>query len=338
LFQQITRKHFEKLVVIYNHLVIISARISSQLIILAPDETLRMAREKEYQKATSTIDVLLKIIKTMMEPLGDRAILVEVSQKLLGDFQNTLDTENQLMGDTREDELKTFSSHITRYGEVLLNVQHLHPSIISENYLTVYVKILEFVSSQLITDPVATKRLLRFYPLLLQAVRLLNNALNPYNSYSSEPGEDMRPLLLENLGPEEVHQLISILQPFIHLEFGPMGYLDAHPGSDDDGSDEYPEEVIEIEEMNDGDDDQQASIDVEDPADHAEIHIKGIQLDQDAQDSCLPSDLHFPTPTCPPLWTVTMPDSPTQLSIKEPLQVEVEELLSLLTLNASTPS
>ncbi|KNZ56902.1 hypothetical protein VP01_228g5 [Puccinia sorghi] len=241
----------------------------------------------------------------------------------------------------QDNQIKTFfSPHISRYGEVLLNVQHIHHSLISENYLSVYIKILEYVSSQLITaHPVVTKRLVRFYPLILQAVRLLNNALNPYNSNSSEPAEGSNQMrsLLENLGPEEIHQLISIVQPFIHLQFGSMGYLDAHSDSEeDDVSEKYTEEVIEMEEMDGGDED--ASIDVEDPADDEEIHItKGIQLDQDLKQSCLQpppptSDNQFPSPACPPLWTtLTKPDRPTKLSMKETLQLEVEELLSILS-------
>ncbi|PLW22579.1 hypothetical protein PCASD_14029 [Puccinia coronata f. sp. avenae] len=258
LFRQIIKKHFEKLFLTYNHLIMISTMISSQL--MDPDDALRMSREKEYKAVNKSINVLLKIFKMMIEPLDDPPVLTEITKKFLVDFQSSLDTEMRLI-DTREDPSShagNFSPHISRYGDILLRVQKLQPSLISEECLTVYVKILEYVSSQL-NGPVASEKMIRFYPLLLQAFRMLNNALNPYNSYSSEASDGIsshnNPL--ENLGNDEISRLHSIVQPFIHLKFSPMGYFDdgfLQAAYDDDGSEEDTEEEMEIEEMSDGND------------------------------------------------------------------------------------
>ncbi|POW11182.1 hypothetical protein PSTT_05427 [Puccinia striiformis] len=167
--------------------------------------------------------------------------------------------------------LQRFSRHITSYGDVILQTQRYHPSVISEEVLAVYLKIIEFVSSRAIqtiapeanqrisvlADTMASKELMKFHPLLVQGLKILNNAFDPWTSYSSEPMDGGTNItLVANLTAQEIGRLASIVEPFVNLTFGLVEDFDDESlwnGVDEDSS----EEEMEIEEIGDRSDDEE---------------------------------------------------------------------------------
>ncbi|KAI9620165.1 hypothetical protein KEM48_008284 [Puccinia striiformis f. sp. tritici PST-130] len=223
--------------------------------------------------------------KIMIEPLDDRTVLVEITKQFLSDIQTFLDVEIKLM-DARLDNrlqvadsalpdgssgLQKFSRHITSYGDVILQTQRYHPSVISEEVLAVYLKIIEFVSSRAIqtiapeanqrisvlADTMASKELMKFHPLLVQGLKILNNAFDPWKPYSSEPMDGGTNItLVANLTAQEIGRLASIVEPFVNLTFGLVEDFDDESlwnGVDEDSS----EEEMEIEEIGDRSDDEE---------------------------------------------------------------------------------
>ncbi|KAI7965597.1 hypothetical protein MJO29_001345 [Puccinia striiformis f. sp. tritici] len=357
----ITKKHFGELFVTYTRLASVSLVISNRLMDVT-DGTPREIKEREYQTANDCINVLLQIFKIMIEPLDDRTVLVEITKQFLSDIQTFLDVEIKLM-DARLDNclqvtdsalpdgssgLQKFSRHITSYGDVILQTQRYHPSVISEEVLAVYLKIIEFVSSRatqtiapeanqrigVLADTMASKELMKFHPLLVQGLKILNNAFDPWSSYSSEPMDGGTNItLVANLTAQEIGRLASIVEPFVNLTFGLVEDFDDESlwnGVDEDSS----EEEMEIEEIGDRSDDEEYDDDGHNTLDvtcdqlyfHEQslgnLESAGILTEKNQTSGYLNWG-------CSP-WNTAEDKIPTEIVRKELLQLEAEKLLTFL--------
>ncbi|KAI7960846.1 hypothetical protein MJO28_001335 [Puccinia striiformis f. sp. tritici] len=357
----ITKNHCGELFVTYTRLASVSLVISNRLMDVT-DGTPREIMEREYQTANDSINVLLQIFKIMIEPLDDRTVLVEITKQFLSDIQTFLDVEIKLM-DARLDNclqvtdsalpdgssgLQKFSRHITSYGDVILQTQRYHPSVISEEVLAVYLKIIEFVSSRatqtiapeanqrisVLADTMASKELMKFHPLLVQGLKILNNAFDPWKPYSSEPMDGGTNItLVANLTAQEIGRLASIVEPFVNLTFGLVEDFDDESlwnGVDEDSS----EEEMEIEEIGDRSDDEEYDDDGHNTLDvtcdqlytHQEclenLESAGILTEKNQTSNYLNWG-------CSP-WNTAEDKIPAEIVRKELLQLEAEKLLTFL--------
>ncbi|KAA1098536.1 hypothetical protein PGT21_036299 [Puccinia graminis f. sp. tritici] len=308
LIRQITHKHYENLFATYSQLETITRHLSSQL--LGADNS--EERYRSYQTATRSISVLLKIFKLMVEPMEEhRGVLSEVIAKFVADFQVALDLEIRLM-DSVAPPAQKFSSHVMGYGALFLQIQTNQPSLIPDEVLTTYLKILEFVSSRhqlmiaessssaVVGDPgiqqdlaASSGALIRFYRLLIQSLKLLNGSLNPWSSYSNDPdpASGLSKNLLESLSSEEVSRLVSIVEPLLTLKFDSTGSFeddrflycddeeDEEKEEEEDESDEETGEIMEIEEMDQGDIHEEAPVE-EDKLDGPDGSCDQLQFQQ----------------------------------------------------------
>ncbi|KAA1102097.1 hypothetical protein PGT21_035949 [Puccinia graminis f. sp. tritici] len=359
LIRQITHKHYEILFATYSQLETITRHLSSQL--LGADNS--EERYRSYQTATRSISVLLKIFKLMVEPMEEhRGVLSEVIAKFVADFQVALDLEIRLM-DSSAPPAQKFSSHVMGYGALFLQIQTNQPSLIPDEVLTTYLKILDFVSSrhQLIIaesssssaavgdhgiqQDLAASRgaLIRFYRLLIQSLKLLNGSLNPWSSYSNDPApaSGLSKNLLESLSSEEVSRLVSIVEPLLTLKFDSTGSFedDRHLYCDDeddeekeeeeeDESDEETGEIMEIEEMDQGDIPEEALVEedkLDGPDGYEPLDSPTILANKGQTLDCF-------QPTYP-IWNSPAKDdwaASTEITRLEPLQIEAQALLSTL--------
>ncbi|KNE90220.1 hypothetical protein PSTG_16327 [Puccinia striiformis f. sp. tritici PST-78] len=233
------------------------------------------------------------------------------------------------------------------HGEGIPNGQGLH-QLISEEVLAVYLKIIEFVSSRatqtiapeanqrigVLADTMASKELMKFHPLLGQGLKILNNAFDPWSSYSSEPMDGGTNItLVANLTAQEIGRLASIVEPFVNLTFGLVEDFDDESlwnGVDEDSS----EEEMEIEEIGDRSDDEEYDDDGHNTLDvtcdqlyfHEQslgnLESAGILTEKNQTSGYLNWG-------CSP-WNTAEDKIPAEIVRKELLQLEAEKLLTFL--------
>lgn len=397
ILQKITHTHFENLYSIYNRLILLSNPPSSNQSTRDSNLPISSGDHQFlHQCLSSLLKIFKMMVEPLVELTSSHrdwsqegnhdqyGLLDQVLQKLLFDFQTSLHSQLQIidhnslsnldhaMAHTPEVmKVDGFSSHLIQYGEIILGFQASRPSIITHEVLKVYLQILEFVSTQIVfhhhslasnqeslIGTALDRRLLKFHPLLIQALRLLNNALNPWASYDPQPdhqnsldntpsvGQTCNDCLVKTLTADDASKLFSIVQPLLSVNFESEGYLDGRPIRDDHSSDE---EALDEDEDEDSDDPETVEEIVEDdhdplrpPAEHHQYqeddhhHQELISKDDDLCERYYSEEEHdhhltdLQHPNYRNLDHYRVDDDLMIIKQKEPLRVEIEELIASL--------
>ncbi|WAQ85435.1 hypothetical protein PtA15_6A63 [Puccinia triticina] len=328
LLHQVTQKHLQSLLLVYQHL---TTAIQDIWTGSADQGVAEEEKQQKYAGGHASLHVLLKILRTFVPSLvelGQQAVFAQFTPAFLADFQAALDIQLA--------QPLPLSRALPAYGTLFLLLQPHLPPEISDQLLATYLKILEFAAHSLIPASSPDHRLLRaLHPILVQALKLLNSAANPWSCYcvpGTDPTSSTRSLL-DGLGAEEAARLVTIVQPFVALD------LRAIVGEGDEPSLEME---IEVEELNTPAGGQSINLPLSEGDDHLswpDPHAAPALLAEKARSLVYLDQPHSAPPAATPAfghqWHRLPPSDACRARKKDPLQREAEALLAAL--KASIP-
>ncbi|WAQ85439.1 hypothetical protein PtA15_6A67 [Puccinia triticina] len=287
LLHQVTQKHLQSLLLVYQHL---TTAIQDIWTGSADQRVAEEEKQQKYARGHASLHVLLKILRTVVPSLvelGQQAVFAQYTPALLADFQAALDIQLA--------QPLPLSRALPAYGTLFLLLQPHLPPEISDQLLATYLKILKLAAHSLIPASSPDHRLLcALHPILVQALKLLNSAANPWNCYcvpGTDPTSSTRSLL-DGLGAEEAARLVTIVQPFVALDLRAIvGEGDEpvwHPSSSSSSEDEDDDGKV-YEDGEDGEDEEEGDGSGEDTQSlEMEIEVEELNTPAGGQSINLP--------------------------------------------------